>query len=118
MRTINRDAFILGAFVASLVTAIEVLWRKFGGHLSGGKYSTAHSWADLREFVPEFMFFFSMTFVGIYLWESIKKKQTTMICPSCEEVFQVLAGKVIPCKVCGTACEPLYRFYERHPGGK
>ena len=114
----RRSTGCLALSAASLITALFMGWRKMGGTLSGGMYSDSHSWAEMRQFLPEFLFTFSIVFLGVYIWESIKPKIDYFICPRCDKPFSAQAKTGPRCPDCGESAEPIKGYYERHPDKK
>ncbi|MFH2047155.1 MAG: hypothetical protein ABIK92_18660 [Pseudomonadota bacterium] len=115
---IRKETALLSLFIASFVTIIHIGWRKFGGLISGGRYSDSHSWNELINYIPEFLFFFGITFIGIFIWESRKKNKTYFKCPECGNVIASHENNRRICQVCGASYEYLEGYFNRHPENK
>ena len=108
-----KEKIGISLFIASLGTIFDVLYRKIGGHASGGRFSHPHTWTELKEFVPEFIGLFCITFIGMAIYQFVGK-ETDAICPKCEESFTTSNIKNAICPRCGTVAERLKGFYERN----
>ena len=114
----RKNRILLSLFAASFVTLLHIGWRKFGGLVSGGRYSDPHSWTELYSYLPEFVFLFVVVFVGIFVLESMKKKEVYLKCPKCGNVIATCENIENVCQECGSTLERLDGFYERHPETK
>ncbi len=59
----------------------------------------------------------------LFIWKSLTKeykpdRKVTLICPKCDEAFELKESSDKRCPKCGTDIEPLKGFYERHPERK
>ena len=114
----RRENIIISLCLALFVVAIDILWRKFGGLRSGGLYSTSHSWSELEALLPEFLFYFAITFIFMFVLNSLRKKAEYLICPKCSDVLEATDNIEKSCAKCMVPYENLKGFYERHPEKK
>ncbi len=60
---------------------------------------------------------------ALFIWKSLTKKYKPdltiiLICPKCDEAFQLKESSAKRCPNCDTDLEPLKGYYERHPERK
>lgn len=60
---LSKGDIIISAIIAVVPIAIEILHKKFGGLLSGGNYSSSHTWQDMFEIMPYYLIFYVVFFV-------------------------------------------------------
>ena len=101
--------------IASTFTIVDVLHRKIGGMLSGGKYSSSPSWKEMIGFLPEFIGLFFIVLIGALIYHFIIKNEKEFICPRCLKPFTVNRPSTPKCPDCNIEAEILQGFYDRHP---
>lgn len=86
-----------------------------GGDLSGGIHYEPHTLEELKKEIPWFIFFFCVTFIGTFIYNSLSKKKN-LICPNCEHAFISYKGvESYICPKCSSPSELAEGFYKRHP---
>jgi len=60
---------------ASAITLIDVVHRKVGGLLSGGRYSPSHSWNEMIGLIPDFTSLLLITFIRALIYFSLLKSE-------------------------------------------
>ena len=71
----TKENLIFSGIFSGIITAIHVFHIKFGGLLSGGLYTEAHSWKEIIEMVPQFVGIFFIFFVGAYIYFDYKSNK-------------------------------------------
>ena len=64
----RNESLFFATTIAFIATIIEIMHKKFGGLLSGGRYSSSHTWEELINMIPYFFSFFLAIFVGAFVY--------------------------------------------------
>jgi len=64
---VNKKRINFSFASATIGTLFFVIFKKIGGHLSGGIYSDSHSWIELFDNVHEFVICFIVVYVFSYV---------------------------------------------------
>ncbi len=109
----NRGKILSSFALASVVTGTIILHKKFGGHLSGGRYSTPHSWAEIIEMAPYFISLFIFYLAGAVIYFFIFRREKYAICPACEECISTTNIEKSKCPKCGGEVVILEGYYSK-----
>ena len=111
----RKNRIIISLLAASVVTILHIGWRKFGGLISGVRYSDTHNLTELFSYLPEIVFLFAIVFTGVFVWEGLKRKKIYLKCPQCGKIETTFENVESICQECGTELDSLDGFYKRHP---
>ena len=73
--------------ISSCVTLIDILHKKIGGFLSGGSYSSSHTWGEIYKMAPEFVGIFVVFFCMSLVYFFLIRREVLFICPRCKSKF-------------------------------
>lgn len=116
MRILKKIAW--PAFMALLITGIDIAYRKSGKGMTGDDQGIPLSWVDLAAYHIEFVVVFFVTLGGALLYRRAVKNENNYTCPQCIQAFSHHGFSVAKCPECKIKGEPTKGFNDRHPEQK